>query len=126
MRVLASDSGAVFTAPTTNWRSRQPLQRASHGHRWRLHTARRPPFPQDQIFLMNQKIDSSSLADLVARLVEAAKRAGADASDAVAVRSRSTSVSVRLGKVEDTEAAESDDVSLRVFLGNRTASVSAN
>lgn len=126
MRVLASDSGAVFIAPTTNWRRRQPLQRATHGHRWRLHTARHLPYPQDQSFLMNQKIDSSSLADLVARLVDAAKRAGADASDAVAVRSRSTSVSVRLGKVENTEAAESDDVSLRVFLGNRTASVSAN
>ncbi len=75
---------------------------------------------------MNQPIDSSSLVDLVSRLVDAAKGAGADAADAVAVRSRSTSVSVRLGKVEGTEASESDDVSLRVFVGNRVASVSAN
>ncbi|TYR31990.1 TldD/PmbA family protein [Mesorhizobium microcysteis] len=75
---------------------------------------------------MTRPIDSSSLADLVARLVEAAKDAGADASDAVAIRSRSTSVSVRLGKVEGTEASESDDVSLRVFVGQRSASVSAN
>ena len=75
---------------------------------------------------MPQPFDSRSLADLVARLVEAAGRAGADASDAVAVRSRSTSVSVRLGKVEGTESAESDDVSLRVFSGRRVASVSAN
>lgn len=66
------------------------------------------------------------LTDHVARLVVAAMRAGADAADAVAIRSRSVSVSVRLGKVEDTEAAESDDISLRVFLGQRTASVSAN
>src|SRR5690606_1162923 len=36
------------------------------------------------------------------------------------------SVSVRLGKVEGTEAAESDDVSLRVFVGRRVASVSAD
>lgn len=75
---------------------------------------------------MTQPINSASLVDLVARLVEAARRAGADASDAVAVRSRSTGVSVRLGKVENTSAAESDDVSLRVFVGRRSASVSAN
>ncbi|TIX52288.1 MAG: TldD/PmbA family protein, partial [Mesorhizobium sp.] len=61
----------------------------------------------------------------VAALVEAAKRAGADAADAVAVRGRSTGVSVRLGKVEGTEASESEDVSLRVFVGKRVASVSA-
>ena len=35
------------------------------------------------------------------------------------------SVSVRDGKVEDTEAAESDDFSLRVFVGKRVASVGA-
>ncbi len=75
---------------------------------------------------MTNTSDSNALVDLVAGLVEAAKRAGADASDAVAVRSRSTSVSVRLGKVEGTESSESDDVSLRVFVGNRVASVSAN
>jgi PmbA protein len=75
---------------------------------------------------MSQTIDSSSLADLVASLVEASRKAGADAADAVAVRSRSTSVSVRLGKVEGTESSESDDVSLRVFVGRKVASVSAN
>jgi PmbA protein len=75
---------------------------------------------------MSQSLDSSVLVDLVARLVEAAKRAGADESDAVAIRSRSKGVSVRLGKVEETEAAESDDVSLRVFIGKKVASVSAN
>lgn len=74
---------------------------------------------------MTKRIDSTSLAELVTRLVEAARHAGADAADAVAVRSRSTSVSVRLGKVENTGAAESDDVSLRVFVGERSASVSA-
>ncbi|WP_163266036.1 TldD/PmbA family protein [Chelativorans alearense] len=66
-----------------------------------------------------------TLLDRVASLVDAAKRAGADAADAVVVRSRSSGVSVRLGKVEGTEAAESDDMSLRVFVGRRVASVSA-
>lgn len=69
--------------------------------------------------------DSKTLLDRVTTLVEAAKKAGADAADAVAVRSRSTSVSVRLGKVENTASAESDDISLRVFVGKRVASISA-
>ncbi|MGP2492333.1 TldD/PmbA family protein [Mesorhizobium sp. PUT5] len=75
---------------------------------------------------MKDMLDPSQLTDRVAELVEAAKRAGADAADAVVVRGRSTSVSVRLGKVEDIEAAESEDASLRVFVGRRVASVSAN
>jgi PmbA protein len=74
---------------------------------------------------MNDAADAARLTDRVAALVEAAKKAGADAADAVAVRGRSTSVSVRLGKVESTNASEGDDVSLRVFVGKRVASVSA-
>ncbi|MBS9719502.1 TldD/PmbA family protein [Tianweitania sp. BSSL-BM11] len=69
---------------------------------------------------------AEKLVDQVAALVEAAKRAGADAADAVAVRGRSVGVSVRLGKVENTEASESDDISLRVFVGQRVANISAN
>jgi PmbA protein len=74
---------------------------------------------------MTDAMDAAKLTDRVAALVEAAKRAGADAADAVAVRGRSIGVSVRLGKVEATEASESEDVSLRVFVGRRLASVSA-
>ena len=75
---------------------------------------------------MKDMLDPSELTDRVAALVEAAKKAGADAADAVVVRGRSTSASVRLGKVENVEAAESEDMSLRVFVGQRVASVSAN
>ena len=74
---------------------------------------------------MADTLDTTRLTDRVAALVDAAKKAGADAADAVVVRGRSTSVSVRLGKVENTNASESEDVSLRVFIGNRVASVSA-
>lgn len=74
---------------------------------------------------MNDEADAARLTDRVAALVEAAKKAGADAADAVAVRGRSTSVSVRLGKVESTNSSEGDDMSLRVFVGRRVASVSA-
>jgi len=79
----------------------------------------------NQDISMNEGPDTARLTDRVAALVEAARKAGADAADAVAVRGRSTSVSVRLGKVESTNASEGDDVSLRVFVGKRVASVSA-
>jgi PmbA protein len=74
---------------------------------------------------MTNTVDTGKLADRVSALVEAARKAGADAADAVAMLGRSTSVSVRLGKVEATEASESEDVSLRVFVGQKVASVSA-
>ena len=74
---------------------------------------------------MTDSLDAAKLKEQVAALVDAAKKAGADAADAVAVRSRWSGVSVRLGKIEGTEASESDDVSLRVFIGKHVASVSA-
>lgn len=75
---------------------------------------------------MSETIDSADLEKRASELVDLARKAGADAADAVVVRGRSRSVSVRLGKVEATEASESDDFSLRVFVGKRVASVSAN
>ncbi|WP_105374151.1 TldD/PmbA family protein [Neorhizobium huautlense] len=75
---------------------------------------------------MTSQIDSADLLSRASELIDLAKAAGADQADAVVVRSRSRSVSVRLGKVEGTEASESDDFSLRVFIGKRVASVSAN
>lgn len=75
---------------------------------------------------MSETIDSASLLARAGELIDRAIAAGADAADAVVVRGRSRSVSVRLGKVEGTEASESDDFSLRVFVGRRVASVSAN
>lgn len=70
--------------------------------------------------------DTSSLGERAAALVKAAQKAGADAADAVVVRSQSLNVDVRLGKVEETDRAESDDFSLRVFVGQKSALVSAN
>ena len=66
-----------------------------------------------------------ALQDRAAELVEAARKAGADASDAVVASGRSVSVSVRMGKVEGTEASEGDQFSLRVFVGKQVASISA-
>lgn len=47
--------------------------------------------------------DQSALSDLAQRLVDAARRAGADAADAIAVRGVSQGVEVRDGRVEETE-----------------------
>jgi PmbA protein len=74
----------------------------------------------------NSLFDQSQLEELSARMVAAALKAGADAADAVAVRSISLAVEVRDGKVEESERAEGDDLGLRVFVGRRQAIVSSN
>jgi PmbA protein len=59
------------------------------------------------------------------RLIRAAGAAGADAADALLVESISANVSYRLGKLEEVERAESADLGLRVFVGQRVAFVSS-
>src|ERR1044072_8798974 len=75
---------------------------------------------------MSDLLDQSPLIALAERLVAAARKAGADSADAVAVRSVSLSVEVRDGNVEETERAEGDDVGLRVLVGRKQAVVSTN
>jgi PmbA protein len=75
---------------------------------------------------MPSLLDQTALVDLAERLVAAAKRAGADAADAVAVRGVSLSVEVRDGEVEESERSEGDDLGLRVLVGRRQALVSTN
>ncbi|MEM8798361.1 MAG: metallopeptidase TldD-related protein [Pseudomonadota bacterium] len=75
---------------------------------------------------MSKSDTHDMLVDRAASLVEAARKAGADAADAVVVSGRSLGVDVRLGKVEETDRSENDGFSLRVFVGKRTAAVSAN
>jgi len=61
------------------------------------------------------------LSDLIAH----ARRAGADAADAVLVAGTSLSVARRLGKTEHVERSEGQDLGLRVFIGKQAAIVSA-
>ena len=75
---------------------------------------------------MSPLLDQTALSDLAERLIAAARRAGADAADAVAMRSVSLAVEVRNGAVEESERSEGDDVGLRVFVGRRQAVVSTN
>src|SRR5258708_24856682 len=75
---------------------------------------------------MTSLLDQSALTDLAERLIAAARRAGADAADALALRSVSLAIEVREGAVEESERSEGDDVGLRVFVGRRQAVVSTN
>src|ERR1700688_2887257 len=66
--------------------------------------------------------DIDLLQDLVAR----ARRAGADAADAVLFEGISLSHARRLGKTEKLERSEHLDLGLRVFVGKRQAIVSSS
>lgn len=70
--------------------------------------------------------DTPPAAELLHDLVAAALKAGADAAEAVSAESRSASIGVRNGALEDVEREESRDLGLRVFVGKRQASVSAS
>lgn len=64
-------------------------------------------------------------AELLDGLIGKALKSGADAADALRVGGVSLSVSQRLGKREDLERSETDDLGLRVFIGRRQAIVSS-
>ncbi|MEM5495034.1 TldD/PmbA family protein [Hoeflea sp. AS16] len=74
---------------------------------------------------MSDTQQSEGLLATAERLIGRARSAGADQADAVVVRSRSRSASVRNGQVENTQSSESDDFSLRVFVGQKVATVHA-
>ncbi|MTI42959.1 microcin-processing peptidase 1 [Roseibium hamelinense] len=75
---------------------------------------------------MSDQVNQAKLENKAEQLVAAAKRAGADACDAVAVTGVSLGTDVRNGRVEETDRSEGDDFSLRVFVGKKSAIVSAN
>jgi PmbA protein len=75
---------------------------------------------------MDSLFDQSPLIALAERLIAAARAAGADAADAVAMRSVSQSIEVRDGAVEESERAEGNDMGLRVMVGRKQAVVSTN
>lgn len=75
---------------------------------------------------MDSLFDQSALITLAERLIKAARAAGADAADAVAMRSVSQSVDVRDGAVEESQRSEGDDMGLRVLVGRKQAVVSTN
>ena len=71
-------------------------------------------------------IDTSTACDRVCALIDKAKRAGADAADAITIGEASSGVSVRLGALEDVHSSEGAEIGLRVFRGQRSASVASS
>ncbi len=59
-------------------------------------------------------------------LLDAARKAGAEAADAIVIDGSSVSVEVRGGALEHAERSEGTDLGLRVFVGNRQAIVSSS
>src|SRR5215212_5301358 len=68
----------------------------------------------------------SEAEDRAASLVEAARKAGADAADALYIGEASTGVEVRLGALQDVTRSEGEEIGLRFFVGRRSASVSSS
>jgi PmbA protein len=66
------------------------------------------------------------LPDLTSALIRAAKAAGAEDADAIAMRGTSVEIDVLGGKLEHAERSEGIDIGLRVLIGKRQACVSAS
>lgn len=67
-----------------------------------------------------------NLSDLTEALLAAAKKAGADAADAIATDGQSLSIDVRNGALEHAERAEGVEIGLRVLIGQKQACVAAS
>ncbi|WP_333814252.1 TldD/PmbA family protein [Tabrizicola sp.] len=67
-----------------------------------------------------------SLADLSHSLLDAARKAGADSADALAVAGTALSIEIRKGALEQAERSEGVEIGLRVLVGRRQACVSAS
>ncbi len=69
---------------------------------------------------------TQSAEELTHALLNAARKAGADAADAIASDGTSLSIDVLNGKLEHAERSEGVEIGLRVLVGNRQACVSAS
>jgi PmbA protein len=73
--------------------------------------------------MMSSMTDLSRLTDA---LLSAARKAGAQAADALAVDGTALSIDIRAGALEQAERAEGTEIGLRVLIGGRQAVVSAS
>ncbi len=107
-----------------------------YGVVWARATRRPLPARAKHLFVPNQnckipmpdpdEFSESTLFDLAQGLLDAARRAGAEASDALVVAERSVAVDWREGALEHFERAEEIALGLRVFVGHRHATVAAS
>ena len=59
-------------------------------------------------------------------LIEKGLAAGADAADAIYVGNRSSGVQVRLGELEDVQRSEGEEIGLRLFVGQQSATTASS
>jgi PmbA protein len=71
-------------------------------------------------------LDPAAAARLAQQLVDRGLAAGASAADATYAGQRSLGVEVRLGALEDVNRSESESLNLRLFDGQRSATVATN
>ncbi len=71
-------------------------------------------------------MDNPTLMARAEAAVAAAKKAGADAADAIAIASTDISANIRHGAPESIEQAESSAIGLRVFVGAASATLSSS
>lgn len=69
---------------------------------------------------------AGDLTELTEALLDAARKAGADSADALAVDGTLLSIEALGGKIEKAERAEGVDLGLRVLVGNRQACVASS
>ena len=72
---------------------------------------------------MHSPEDARQIAE---RLVERGIAAGATAADALYAAGQSSSVQVRLGELEDVSRSESEEIGLRLFVGQRSATAASS
>ena len=63
--------------------------------------------------------------DIIEKALSAAKQAGADGADVSFIKGGGLDVQVRLGKVESAERAEDYQMGIRVFVGQKSATISS-
>ncbi len=63
---------------------------------------------------------------LTESLIEKGLAAGADAADAIYVGNRSSGVQVRLGELEDVQRSEGEEIGVRLFVGQRSATTASS
>jgi PmbA protein len=71
-------------------------------------------------------LEPAAARDKAASIVDLARKKGADAADAAYVGERSQGVSVRLGALEDVHRSEGEEIGLRVFIGQKNATISSS
>ena len=74
----------------------------------------------------NNAPDVASLKPALETLLKLAKDQGADKADAITAHGRSLSIGVRDGELEDVDNSEGKEIGLRVFVGQRQATVSSS